>query len=91
MSNAAEAREELAKVSSLVLTARRLLAGGTLVDLTAIEERVRLVCTAVEGMPREDGQTLLEDMLTLIEKLEQLATDLQDHLKDFEAVRKDGG
>ena len=37
-----DAREELAKVSSLVLTARRLVAGGALVDLSALEERVEI-------------------------------------------------
>ena len=78
-----EAREELAKVSSLVLTARRLVAGGTLVDLSALEDRVRLICETVQQMPREDGQELLEELQALIGRLDQLAGDLQERLAQF--------
>ena len=78
--SADQAREELAKVSSLVLTARRLVAGGALVDLSALEDRVRLVCEAVQQMPREDGQGLLDELQALISRLNQLAGDLEDRL-----------
>ena len=79
-SSSDQAREELAKVSSLVLTARRLVAGGALVDLSALEDRVRLVCEAVQQMPREDGQGLLDELQALISRLNQLAGDLEDRL-----------
>ena len=78
-----EAREELAKVSSLVLTARRLVAGGTLVDLSALEDRVRLICETVQQMPREEGQELLEELQALIGRLDQLAGDLEDRLSQM--------
>lgn len=75
-----EAREELAKVSSLVLTARRLVAGGALVDLSALEERVRIICESVQRMPREEGQGLLDELQALIGRLDQLAGDLEERL-----------
>ena len=78
-----EAREELAKVSSLVLTARRLVAGGALVDLSALEDRVRTICETVQQMPREEGQELLEELQALIGRLDQLAGDLEDRLSQF--------
>jgi uncharacterized protein YaaN involved in tellurite resistance len=78
-----QAREELAKVSSLVLTARRLVAGGALVDLSALEERVRIVCEAVQQMPREEGQGLLDELQALISRLNQLAGDLEDRLSQM--------
>ncbi len=78
-----EAREELAKVSALVLTARRLVAGGTLVDLSALEDRVRTICDTVQQMPREDGQELLDELQALIGRLDQLARDLQERLAQF--------
>ncbi len=78
-----EAREELAKVSSLVLTARRLVAGGALVDLSALEERVRTICETVQQMPREDAQELLDELQALIGRLDQLARDLQDRLSQL--------
>jgi outer membrane murein-binding lipoprotein Lpp len=76
-----QAREELTKVSSLVLTARRLLAGGALVDLAAIEERVRAVCLSIETMPREDGQALCAEVQALAAKLDKLEEDLKDHVE----------
>ncbi len=80
MSSADETREELAKVSSLAMTARRLLAGGKLVDLSALEERVRAVCESVQAMPREEGRNLLDDMRSLINKLDQLTRELEGRL-----------
>ena len=74
------AREELAKVSSLVLTARRLVAGGALVDLSALEDRVRAICDHVQRMPREEGQGLLDELRALIVRLDSLAGDLEERL-----------
>ena len=79
-----QAREELSKVASLVLTARRLLASGTLVDLSAIEDRVRVVVDTVEAMPAEEGRELLDDMTALIDKLDRLGQELQEQLGQFE-------
>ena len=81
--SADQAREELAKVSSLVLTARRLVAGGALVDLSALEDRVRTVCESAQRMPREDGQGLLDELQALIGRLDQLAGDLEDRLSQM--------
>ncbi|MTJ82625.1 MAG: hypothetical protein F8N37_16675 [Telmatospirillum sp.] len=75
-------REELSKVSSLALTARRLIASGKLVDLSALEERVRAVCETIGSMPREDGQDLIGDMEALIGRLDQLERDLQKRLAE---------
>ena len=74
-----DAREELAKVSSLVLTARRLVAGA-LVDLSALEERVKLICETVQRMPAEEGRSLLDELHALISRLNQLASDLEERL-----------
>jgi len=78
-----EAREELEKVSSLVLTARRLVAGGALVDLSALEERVRAICETVQRMPVEEGRSLLDELHALIGRLNQLAADLEDRLSQL--------
>jgi hypothetical protein len=80
MITAAQAREELDKVTSLVQTARKLLPTGALVDLSAIRDRVNAICAAVQAMPREDGQSLRDELLATIERLDKLAIDLQDQL-----------
>jgi hypothetical protein len=74
------ASEELAKVSSLVLTARRLVAGGALVDLSALEDRVRTVCECVQRMPLEEGHGLLDEFNALMSRLDSLAGDLEERL-----------
>ena len=75
-----KAREEHSKIVSLVLTARRLLAGGTLVDVHAIEERVRSYCDDIATLPRDEARSLLDDMQELVGKLDQLGEDLKGHL-----------
>lgn len=84
-------REELAKVSSMVLTARRLVAGGALVDLSALEDRVRAICEAVQQMPVEEGRSLLEELRALISRLDQLAGDLEARLADLAGPAAENG
>lgn len=66
-------REELDKAASLVQTARRLLATGTMVDLSALEGKVRFICQQLAEMERADSKPLLPAMETLIGDLDQLA------------------
>ncbi|TAN76268.1 MAG: hypothetical protein EPN20_02210 [Magnetospirillum sp.] len=71
-------RQELEKASSLVGTARRLLATGTMVDLAALEGKVRTICCGVVDLGREDGQSLRPDMEALITDLDRLAAAIRD-------------
>ena len=73
MSAVGQVQEELEKAASLVTTARRLLATGTtMVDLSALEGKVRHVCTALAGMKPEDGQPLKPAMEKLLADLDRL-------------------
>ncbi|HVI52195.1 MAG TPA: hypothetical protein VM661_13355 [Candidatus Sulfotelmatobacter sp.] len=83
LQSAQDARQELEKVSSLVLAARRLMAKGSLVDLSAIQERVAAICAAVESMPREDGRSLLEELTDLIRRLDSLGNDIADQIRQM--------
>ena len=78
-----EAREEIEKISSLVLAARRLMATGALVDLVAIQERVADLCAAVEAMPKDDGKSLMDDLSGLIRRLDRLSSDISEHLEQM--------
>lgn len=71
-------RQELEKAASLVETARRLLATGTMVDLSALEGKVVNICNGVADMSRDDGQSLRPDMEALISNLDLLAVAIQD-------------
>lgn len=80
MSTLEATREEIAKVASLVVTARKLLAGGALLDLEAVEERVRALCTNIDTMAKSESVSLRDDAAALIDRLTLLEEDLRDHL-----------
>ncbi len=69
--------QEIDKVASVVATARRLLAQGKLVDLSALEEKVRCVCEAIRSRPGEQPEQLQDAMLAAISDLDRLAEDLR--------------
>lgn len=73
-------REELDKAASLVLTARRLLATGTMVDLSALEGKVRSICDQVAAMGREAGRPLMPAMESLIGDLDRLEAAIQERV-----------
>jgi hypothetical protein len=71
-------RQELEKATSMVTAARRLLMTGTMVDLSALEGRVRLICETLAAMERQEGRDLLPDMETLIADLDRLSAAIHD-------------
>ncbi|CCG41863.1 hypothetical protein [Magnetospirillum molischianum] len=71
-------RAELEKATSLVGAARRLLATGTMVDLAALEGRVRLICDGIAGLPPETGRSFRAVIETLIVDLDRLDLALRD-------------
>lgn len=74
-------REELDKAASLVLTARRLLATGTMVDLSALEGKVRAICEEVAAMARDEGRPLVPVMESLIGDLDRLEAAIQERVE----------
>lgn len=71
-------RAELEKARSLVGAARRLLATGTMVDLAALEGRVRQICDGIAGLTPETGRTFRPGIETLIADLDRLDLALRD-------------
>jgi hypothetical protein len=88
--SAAQVREELEKASSLVVTARRLLATGTMVDLSALEGKVRFICETLAGLGREDGQPFRPGMEALIADLDGLAEAIRERYDPLAASLADG-
>lgn len=67
---------EVEKVAAMLMTARRLLAGGTMVDLSALQGMVNGVCLQVAALPREQGRALLPGLESLRRGLDYLGDDL---------------
>lgn len=90
MSAAIQVREELEKAASLVAAARRLLATGTMVDLSALEGKVRFVCETLAAMGREEGQSFRPGMEALIADLDKLAEAIRDRYDPLAGQAPDG-
>ncbi|CAA7624490.1 conserved hypothetical protein [Candidatus Terasakiella magnetica] len=78
MSDQVLVHEEIAKAASLVDTARRLLATGTMVDLSALEGKIRFICAAVAELGLEDGRGFRSGMEALIADLDTLAVAIRE-------------
>ena len=76
--SAERVRQELEKAASLVGTARRLLATGTMVDLAALDGKVRKICRGVVDLGREQGRSLMPEMEALIADLDLLAAAIRE-------------
>lgn len=72
-----QVREEAQKVAAVIVTARRLLAGGAVVDLAALEGQVQEVCTGIAGLDAGEGRALLPTLRALVDGLDGLAGDLR--------------
>jgi hypothetical protein len=77
-------REALEKAASLVVGARRLMAEGRSVDLTALEERVRTITSAVQNAPADIQSTYKEHLSVLVEILDTLEHDIEGQHKALE-------
>ena len=70
-------QSEVRKLASMLLTARRLVCGGTMVDLAALGDKVEDLCRAVQDLPATDGCELRPHLETLMRELDGLAEDLR--------------
>lgn len=72
-----DVRVEVQKVASMVTTARRLLAGGTMVDLSALQGMVSGVCSRVGALPRDEGRQMRGGLESLLRSLDSLQDDVE--------------
>ncbi|MBL4614852.1 MAG: hypothetical protein JKY27_08270 [Magnetovibrio sp.] len=74
-------RQELEKAANLISGARRLMAEGRHVDLSAMEERVRTITQAVQAAPSEVALSYKEHLGALLGALDVLEQELEAHHK----------
>ncbi len=75
-----DVKDELEKAVSLVTAARRLLAGGTMVDLAALDGKVQSICAGIAGMARDEGCLLLPLLERLLADLDRLADAIAERM-----------
>lgn len=76
--------EELEKAASLIAGARRLMAEGRSVDLTALEDRVRTIAASVQDASGEVQETYREHLGILVGILDALESELKSQHKALE-------
>ena len=74
--SATDVKTEVRKVASLVGGARRLLAEGKIVELSALEGKVKAMCEALKHAPPEVAKGLEKPVGAIIEDLDRLQADL---------------
>ncbi len=76
---------EVDKVTSLVATARRLLAEQKMVDLSALEGKVRELCDAIRRAPPGETAAGKASLTAILEDLDRLAAELTAQNEDVSA------
>ncbi|HEY1721413.1 MAG TPA: hypothetical protein VGG27_09240 [Magnetospirillaceae bacterium] len=75
--NAAFLRDEIARLSEMIGTARQMIAIGDPVDLEPVGEGVAALCSVVAKLPQDQSVALREDLEALNIRLDRLGNDIQ--------------
>jgi len=74
-------REDLARVASMILTARQDMASGTSFNFGAIVERVSFISMQIDELPRSVSNSLYPDLQSLVRQLESLENTMRECLR----------
>ena len=80
-----EVLPETDKLTSLVTTARRLLAEQKMVDLSALGGKVRALCDAARHVPPADTAAVKAALTGIVEDLDRLEAELTAQNEDVNA------
>ena len=80
-----EVLPEADKLTSLVTTARRLLAEQKMVDLSALGGKVRVLCDAARHVPPADTAAVKAALTGIVEDLDRLEAELTAQNEDVNA------
>lgn len=75
--NAAFLRDEIARLSEMIGTARQIIAKGDAIDLQPVGEGIAALCRIVVKLPEDESIVLRDDLEALNIRLDRLGDDLQ--------------
>jgi len=81
-----EVAKRLKTVTDYVRDCERRVAQGDIMDLQGLDNNVIELCDAIAALPKDEGQALEAQMMTLIEDLEKLADVMREQHEKFEAA-----
>src|SRR5262249_18908661 len=95
MTTAAVAAEgvtlELAKIESLIAGAHRLVTEGRLIDLSALDGKVRSLCEAVLDLRGPEARAAVHKLQSLLGSLDGLSAALQNRFGELPVLPSHGG
>ena len=84
MSQQSAIMDEIDKVCSVIATARRLLSDGKMVDLSALEGKVRDLCQMIEGYKTDDLTVVNQAVEAMRKNLDLLEKELTAQYESVE-------
>ena len=78
MNEAHKIRRYLETTAERISAARRLVAAGQAVDLSGLEKEVDEACGAIRDLPRDAQNDFKLPLVSLVDELDKLSTDLQE-------------
>ena len=81
---------ELEKIESLIAGAYRLVTEGRLIDLSALDGRVRSLCEAVLQLPGPEARAAVNNLQRLLGGLDGLSAALQTRFADLPIMPNHG-
>jgi hypothetical protein len=78
-------QHRLAEITEAVAEARRVVAGGTMVDISGLDAAVTEICDAAQTLPADERQAFAGDLAMLAAALDQLAAEI---VRQGEASRR---
>jgi hypothetical protein len=82
------ARDELRRIGSLIVDARRNIGAGRAIDVVGLESVVRAVCTKAQNLPADEGRELRPHLEAVLYDLDALSTELTERFGDV--ARREG-
>ncbi|MBL8631233.1 MAG: hypothetical protein JNM81_16485 [Rhodospirillaceae bacterium] len=80
------ALSEIEKIHAVLSTARRWTNEGRTIDLSAVDARIRTLCTAVEGLPQTQSRALAPALTALLTEFDALGKELSERFASMPSL-----
>ncbi|MEE8507267.1 MAG: hypothetical protein V3S40_13740 [Kiloniellales bacterium] len=86
MNTARTISEDLQIIGGSVARAQAEVETGQVIDLSPLETEVEILCSRVQQLPADEGQSFRPRLLTLIDEFGRLARTIEQKLKELKGT-----
>jgi hypothetical protein len=80
------ALSEIEKIHAVLSTARRWTNEGRTIDLSAVDARIRSLCSTVEALPQPQSRTLAPALTALLSEFDSLGKELSERFASLPSL-----